>query len=236
LTTAALLLALASEVLHAGWNVLLAGADDVEATTAVTVVIGVAAAAPFAAATWEVEPLGYAYAIPSGALELLYFALLAYAYRTSEVSVVYPVARGVAPVLVLVAGLLLLDEGTSALEGVGVVLVAVGVLLVRGVRAPASRAASLGLVIAATIAAYTLVDSRGIEHASALAYQELILAPRPWSRSWSLACAVSRRCARRSASVRPRQRRRRFSPICWSCSHFGARRPRRWPRCARPGS
>jgi multidrug transporter EmrE-like cation transporter len=99
LTTAALLLALASEVLHAGWNVLLAGADDVEATTAVTVVIGVAAAAPFAAATWEVEPLGYAYAIPSGALELLYFALLAYAYRTSEVSVVYPMARGVAPVL-----------------------------------------------------------------------------------------------------------------------------------------
>jgi multidrug transporter EmrE-like cation transporter len=99
LTTAALLLALASEVLHAGWNVLLAGADDVEATTAVTVVIGVAAAAPYAAATWEVEPLGYAYAIPSGALELLYFALLAYAYRTSEVSVVYPMARGVAPVL-----------------------------------------------------------------------------------------------------------------------------------------
>jgi drug/metabolite transporter (DMT)-like permease len=177
MTTAALLLALASAFLHAGWNVLLAGARDIEATTAVTLVVAVAAAAPFAIATWDVEPAGYAYAIPSGALELLYVALLAYAYRTTELSVVYPVARGLAPVLVLLAGVLFLDDATSALEAAGVVLVGAGVLLVRGLRAPASRGAVLGLLIAITIAGYTLVDSRGIEHASALAYQELILAP-----------------------------------------------------------
>ena len=44
-------------------------------------------------------------------------------------------------------------------------------------RAPATRAVLLGLAIAATIAGYTVVDKRGIEHASALAYQFLILAP-----------------------------------------------------------
>jgi drug/metabolite transporter (DMT)-like permease len=177
LTTAALLLALGSAFLHAGWNVLLAGARDVEATTAVTLLVAVAAAAPFAIATWDVQPLGYAYAAPSAALELVYIALLAHAYRTAELSVVYPVARGVAPVLVLLAAVLLLDEGTSWPEASGVLLVGTGVLLVRGLRAPATRGALLGLVIAATIAAYTLVDKRGIEHASALAYQVLILAP-----------------------------------------------------------
>jgi drug/metabolite transporter (DMT)-like permease len=177
LTTAALLLALGSAFLHAGWNVLLAGARDVEAATAVTLLVAVGAAAPFAIAAWDVEPAGYAYAVPSAALELVYVALLAYAYRTAELSVVYPVARGVAPVLVLGAGFLLLDERTTFLEATGVCLVGTGVLFVRGLRAPASRAAVLGVVIAATIAAYTLVDSRGIEHANALAYQELILAP-----------------------------------------------------------
>jgi len=177
LTTAALLLALASAFLHAGWNVLLAGSRDVEATTAVTLVVAVVAAAPFAIATWDVEPAGYAYAAPSAALELAYVVLLAHAYRTAELSVVYPVARGVAPVLVLLAGVLVLDAGTSWLEAAGVLLVGSGVLLVRGVRTPASRGAVLGLVIATTIAAYTLVDKRGIEHASALAYQVLILAP-----------------------------------------------------------
>jgi drug/metabolite transporter (DMT)-like permease len=177
LTTAALLLALGSAFLHAGWNVLLAGARDVEATTAVTLVVAVAAALPFAIATWDVEPLGYAYSAPSAALELAYIALLAYAYRTAELSVVYPVARGMAPVLVLLAGALLLNEHTTRLEAAGVVLVSFGVLLVRGLHSPATRGAVLGLVLAATIAAYTFVDKRGIEHASALAYQVLILAP-----------------------------------------------------------
>ena len=177
MTTAALLLVLASAFLHAGWNVLLAGARDIEATTAVTLVVALVAAAPIAIATWDVERAAYAYAAPSAALELTYFVLLAYAYRTAELSVVYPVARGLAPVLVLLAGVILLGEGTSPLEVAGVVLVCVGVLLVRGFGVPASRGALLGLAIAATIAAYTWLDKRGIEHASALAYQFLILAP-----------------------------------------------------------
>ena len=177
MTTAALLLALGSAFLHAGWNVLLAGARDVEATTAVALLIAVTAAAPAAVATWDVDPAAYAYATPSAVLELGYVALLAYAYRTAELSVVYPVARGVAPVFVLVVGIVLLGDATSAAEVGGIALVAAGVLLVRGVRAPAVRGALLGLAIAFVIGSYTLVDSRGIEHANAIAYQELILAP-----------------------------------------------------------
>jgi uncharacterized membrane protein len=52
-----------------------------------------------------------------------------------------------------------------------VLLVSAGVLLVRG------AGAWRGLLIAAVIAAYTLVDNAGIEHAGPLAYLELVLAP-----------------------------------------------------------
>src|SRR3712207_7389698 len=53
-------------------------------------------------------------------------------FRSADVSVVYPIARGTAPLIVLVVGAVALDEGTSALEVAGICLVAAGVLLVRG--------------------------------------------------------------------------------------------------------
>ena len=63
-------------------------------------------------------------------LELCYFVLLARAYQGGEVSVVYPVARGSAPVVVLVFGAAVLGEGVPARPVAGVLAVAAGVLLV----------------------------------------------------------------------------------------------------------
>ena len=54
-----------------------------------------------AALTWRVEGAAVPYLVGSAALELAYFALLAAAYRRYELSLVYPVARGLAPVLAL---------------------------------------------------------------------------------------------------------------------------------------
>jgi len=173
----ALALALAAAALHAGWNVLLARARDVRAATTVALVVGVTLFAPVAALTWEVEGAAVPWIAASAALELAYFALLTAAYRRSDLSLVYPIARGVAPVLVL-AGATLAGAALGGLQALGVLLVGGGVLLVRGVRGPVDRAGvALALVIAATIAAYTLVDNEGIEHASAIAYLELVLLP-----------------------------------------------------------
>ena len=98
MSTAALMLALAAAFLHAGWNLLLARARDVQAATAVVLGISVVLCAPVAAVTWDVEWEVWPWAVGSAAFELAYFAFLAYAYERSEVSVVYPVARGLAPV------------------------------------------------------------------------------------------------------------------------------------------
>ena len=173
----AFLLALAAAALHAGWNVLLARAHDVRAATTVAIAIGVVAFAPFAAAAWRVEPAAIPWLVLSVVLELTYFLLLTAAYRESDLSLVYPVARGVAPVLVLV-GAWIAGAALGALEAIGVVVVGAGVLLVRGPSRHADRrGVLLALAIAATIAGYTLADNEGIEHASAIAYLELVLLP-----------------------------------------------------------
>lgn len=172
----ALGLALAAAVLHASWNVLLRGSDDVEARTAVVLGLSVLLYAPVAAATWSASGAVAPYVAASAALEGVYFALLVSAYRRRELSVVYPVARGSAPVLVLLGSAVVLGRAVSAGEAGGVCLVAAGVVLVRGLRRGAEGVA-VGLAIACAIASYTLVDKDGIRHAAAIPYLELVLAP-----------------------------------------------------------
>jgi drug/metabolite transporter (DMT)-like permease len=171
----ALALALAAAVLHAVWNLLLARARDVQAATATTFAIAVALYAPIAAVRWDVDREAIPYMAVSAVFELTYLALLATAYGRAELSVVYPIARGLAPVLVLAVGVTVLGVGTSAVEVWGVLLVAAGVLLVRGFRRGEARGAAFGVAIAGCIAGYTLADARGVEHADPLAYLVVVM-------------------------------------------------------------
>ena len=125
-------LALGAAFLHATWNVLIAGARDSESVTAVATLAGVALLAPVALVTGGVQSSALPYAGASAVLEVGYLALLARAYQGGQVSVVYPVSRGTAPVLVLVFGAALLGEGATAVQIAGVVAVSAGVFLVGG--------------------------------------------------------------------------------------------------------
>jgi drug/metabolite transporter (DMT)-like permease len=172
----ALALALAAAFLHAGWNVFLRGSEDVEARTAVVLGISVVLFAPVVAATWSASWAVAPYVAASAALEGAYFALLVAAYRRRELSVVYPIARGSAPLLVLLGTAVVLGRHVSALSAVGVCLVGVGVVLVRGVRRGA-EGVLIAVAIGCTIAGYTLVDKEGLHHAASLSYLELVLLP-----------------------------------------------------------
>jgi drug/metabolite transporter (DMT)-like permease len=168
---------LAAAALHAAWNALVADARDTHATTAVALVIGAVAFAVPAALTWRVEAEAWPYVVASAALELAYFALLAAVYARADLSFAYPVARGSAPVLVLAISVIALGAEVSLAAAAGVLAVTAGVLLVRGIGRGAADTASLvlALCVGACIAGYTLVDDRGIRHAAALPYFELIL-------------------------------------------------------------
>jgi drug/metabolite transporter (DMT)-like permease len=164
-------------VLHAAWNLLLGRARDVQAAAAATFLLSVAIAAPFAAVWWHADASVWPYALASSACEAVYVVALAYAYRVGEVSFVYPLTRGIAPVLTLGVAVVFLGHGATAAEVAGVLLVAVGVVLVRGPGGDRdTRALVLVATIAASIAAYTLVDKVGIHRAGALTYFVLVLA------------------------------------------------------------
>jgi drug/metabolite transporter (DMT)-like permease len=175
----ALVLALAAAFIHALWNLLLARARDPEAATAVALLVSIVAFAPVAAFTWDADFDVWPFTIGTGALQLAYFVLLAAAYRRSSLSLVYPVARGVAPVLVLVVGVAVLGKTTSLGQAAGVLLVGAGVLIVRGIgRHAEAGGIAFGLAIASCIAAYTLVDKHGVRHAAPITYLELsMIAP-----------------------------------------------------------
>lgn len=157
---------------------MLARARDTEAATAVALVVAVAAFAVPAAAFWRVDGRVWPYVVGSAAFELVYFALLAAAYRRAEFSVVYPIARGSAPVIVLVVAVAVLNASTSWHQAAGVVLVAGGIVFVRGFQQGMRRGGVvIGLTIGCCIAGYTLIDKHGIRYASAVSYLELTMIP-----------------------------------------------------------
>jgi drug/metabolite transporter (DMT)-like permease len=173
----ALLLALAAAVVHASWNLLLSDTPDTHAAAAVALVVGVLVCAPFVAIGSRFAASAIPYVAGSSALEVLYMALLATAYSLAAVGLVYPIARGSAPVLVLAAGALALGGRVSLGAATGVVLVGLGIVFVRRVdRASRPRDLALALAVGASIAGYTLVDKSGIRHASPIAYLEAVFA------------------------------------------------------------
>ncbi len=169
----ALALALIAAFVHALWNILLARAQDIESSTAVALITAELVFAPVVVFTWDAHWAVWPFLIASGLLQLMYFALLATAYRLVPLSIVYPIARGGAPVLVLLFGAVALGRTTSRTQVAAVVLVVAGILLVRGFRGADPRGVAFGLAIASCIAVYTLVDKEGVRHAEPITYLEL---------------------------------------------------------------
>src|SRR5215213_7787492 len=173
----AVALALGAAALHAVWNLVLARAPDTEAATAVALAGGVVLFALPAALFWDVDAAAWPYIAGSVAFELGYLITLAAGLGRGDLSVVYPLARGSAPVLVLAVSAGALGAATSGRQVAGIALVAAGVLLVRGVRRPGEPALiGLALACGACIAGYTVVDAHGLDHAAALPYLWTVMA------------------------------------------------------------
>jgi drug/metabolite transporter (DMT)-like permease len=171
------MLALAAAVVHAAWNLLLSDEADTHSASAVALVVGTVVFAPVSLIGWRLDSSVLPYVASSSVLELLYLALLATGYSVAAMSFIYPIARGSAPVLVLIISVVVLGVVASLPAEIGVVVVAGGIVLVRGLRvAGRPRDLALALSVGLCIAGYTLVDKHGIMHASPLAYLEVVFA------------------------------------------------------------
>jgi drug/metabolite transporter (DMT)-like permease len=160
-------------VLHAAWNVILKTSEDPLRVSFRLTLVGVAVAIPLVTAWyardgWPGIPReALALAILSGVLEAAYFVSLSAAYRRGDLSVVYPIARGIAPLLAVAIGVVVLGESVSSIGWLGVGCLLAGVLLVsrpwRSLRAGRiDGAVGFALLTGVTIAAYSAVDRVGV--------------------------------------------------------------------------
>lgn len=158
---------LCGAALHASWNAIVKGGSD----TLLSTVLVAASSSLIALAVVPFLPLpapeSWPYLVTSAALQLLYFALVAAAYRATDMSRAYPLMRGLAPTLVAIFGATFLGQHLSATGWAGIGLVSTGVFAMAfavsgtGV-ATSRRGTAFALTNAAVIATYTLVDGTGV--------------------------------------------------------------------------
>jgi drug/metabolite transporter (DMT)-like permease len=173
--TLAIALVLVAAVLHAGWNVLLKTSGDTLWTAVRLQAIGTAILLPVGIVAWlwngrpAVSAEAFGLAIASGVVEAIYFVCLSAAYRRGALSLVYPLARGSAPLLAVAVGILVLGERLAPLALVGVGCLLFGILLVARPwqafqAAGVANRGAIGFALAtgASIAAYSAIDRLGV--------------------------------------------------------------------------
>lgn len=165
---------LAAALMHASWNALVKAGGDRFAVLALTIGLPVFALLPLAFLVPLPAPPSWPFIAASAAIHCLYFACLLGAYRHGDLSQVYPIARGTAPLLVALGAWHAADESLNAQELAGIALLSVGLISLTwrgGARRGTAETTSVLLALATslTIGAYSLVDGMGARAAGSVA-------------------------------------------------------------------
>ncbi len=165
MTTSVFAMVALAALLHAAWNAMMKVNADRLIMVSTMVVSQVAISVmvvPFVAFP---PPEAWPFIAASTALHTAYYVFLILAYRYGDLSHVYPIARGVSPLIVAVISVVFVGEVLSAAATVSIILIALGIMsltLTRGAegfREPKAMFFALGTGV--FIAGYTLADGLG---------------------------------------------------------------------------
>ena len=185
MTGLAVALVLISAIAHASWNLMVRRSDKPELTNWMMATCGALLASPIAMylfVTNTPDQAGWWFILGTVILHIAYFFTLGRAYKYGDLSLVYPIARGLGLVLIPVVGVTVLDESVSILAGFGIIAIFTGVVMVgsssgTGFRAwlkPrsifADRGVLFALITGILIAAYSALDKRGVEYVEPIFY------------------------------------------------------------------
>ena len=188
MTSLALTLVLLASVAHSSWNFLLKRSEDKEVFIWGLLVAASVLLAPLGVMlAWQnpIESVGWWFVTATIVLHILYFGLLGRSYTEGDLSLVYPIARGMGPMLVPILAVVFLGETIASSAIAGIVVIVAGIYTVSWwgsfrrlarhpldlFRNPGTRYAVLtGL----TIAAYTIVDKRGVSYVQPFLYMYLM--------------------------------------------------------------
>jgi len=163
LTASVTLIVLIAALMHASWNALVKGATDKAVALGMIALGHVVLGLPFALTSQfpNIETLGFITA--STVIHWAYYVALNTAYRLGDLSVIYPIARGLAPVLIAIGAQVWADEVLPVVAWAGILTVSTGILLLawgRGTIPREGLIAALGTAL--LVAAYSVVDGVGV--------------------------------------------------------------------------
>ncbi len=173
-------LILLAGVIHASWNIAAKKANgDSRFAFQSGVFMAVVWAPVGITLGWSVVPTWgtkeWAFIVLSGVLHVFYYVVLLRGYRKSDLTVVYPLARGSGPLLSSLVAILFLGEKISLVGVAGIFGVVLGVFLVAGgprlfhkkhdpvQRERVQKGLRYGVLTGAFIAAYTITDSYAVK-------------------------------------------------------------------------
>ncbi|HLW01734.1 MAG TPA: DMT family transporter [Ktedonobacterales bacterium] len=179
----ALGLLLLAAVLHALWNLLVKRAGEKQIFTWWALAVGVVCFSPLVVFGTALPGRAWPYILGSAAMEAVYFIALTLAYKLGDFSLVYPLARGMAPALLAVWAALFLGERPTPLGLVGLGILLVGLLVVgsgawwsqRKVAAVSKLALGATLLVAFSISVYTVIDGAAVRFTDPSPYTVVVL-------------------------------------------------------------
>jgi drug/metabolite transporter (DMT)-like permease len=173
----AIALLLTSAALHALWNLLLKQTADKYVAMGWQVIIS-GILSVFVLTSTGLPPRSmWLFILISVILEAIYYILLSFAYSNHDFSLVYPVARGAAPALVVLWSGLFLREIPSTGGFVGIAVIICGLVTIGATSflephkgKPQFRGIAVALSISLVISIYTVIDGFAVKHGLALPY------------------------------------------------------------------
>ena len=165
MTVSVFSLVLLAAALHAIWNAVIKGTGDKTIAIGLValghMVLGLIGAAILPLPDIKVIP----FIIASTLIHWGYYYGLTTAYKFGDLSLIYPIARGISPVIVTFFAFFWIDERLSWVEMSGVLLISSGILFL-GLRSLSNEKSITALVFALTtgmlIAAYSVTDGFGV--------------------------------------------------------------------------
>ena len=145
-----LTLVLTAAVLHAAWNALVKVGGDALVRLAMLFTFGFMFSVPLVAYAGLPDRASWPWLLGSVAGHQVYFAFLVASYRTGDLSTAYPIARGVAPMLVALGGWVVAGETLPVAAWLAIAILSAGVLSI-AVGESVTRARRAALAYAAAI-------------------------------------------------------------------------------------
>lgn len=170
-----ILLVLLAALLHACWNALVKIGGDRMLSAGMVALMSGAVALPFLPFVDRPAPASWPFILGSVAIHVGYYYGLARMYETGDFSLVYPLARGLSPLLVALAAAVVAGEALGPWQVLGVAFVSLGIASLTfshgWPRGDHRRAILFAGFTCLTIAAYSVVDGSGVRRAgSSLGY------------------------------------------------------------------